>query len=282
MQLSTLKNQSLESILAVFNESFSDYSVPLQMTLEQLRTKFIADKVNLDYSVGAFSEGNLVGFVLHGENLIDGDKVLYNGGTGVIPSARGQKLTQKMYQFILPKLKAEGVAYLKLEVISDNTPAIRSYENTGFKIVRKLNCYQGTLNAKAGTFTYDTHELKDLNWKYLQTFWDFKPTAQNSITTISKTLDQVKSICAFDKETQIGYVIVNPISRRIQQIAVDKNYRRRGVATGLMARVVEEFGTDFKVINVDAGSVAANAFFKSVGQELFLVQNDMRMEIKSA
>jgi len=61
-----------------------------------------SDKINLSYSVGCLEADKLVGFILHGFNMINGNKVLYNGSTGVVPESRGQRLTKKMYKFLIP------------------------------------------------------------------------------------------------------------------------------------------------------------------------------------
>lgn len=143
IQIKTLAKTSLEKITGTFNLAFSDYFVPIHLTLEQLSAKMKSDRVNLEYSVGAFEEEELIGFILHGTDIIEDKKVAYNGGTGVIPSKRGKGLTKQMYDFILPRLKEEGIDYLTLEVIFKNIQAIKSYERVGFKIARELKCYKG-------------------------------------------------------------------------------------------------------------------------------------------
>ncbi|MEO1486117.1 MAG: GNAT family N-acetyltransferase, partial [Bacteroidota bacterium] len=143
MQIKTLSGVSPEQILKVFNTSFSDYLVPLQLTTEQLETKMKADATELSISCGVFEDEQLVAFILHGSDTIKGEKVAYNGGTGVVPSKRGMRLTTKMYEFILPILVSKGIKRLILEVISNNVPALKSYQGVGFKTKRELLCYKG-------------------------------------------------------------------------------------------------------------------------------------------
>ena len=85
MKITTLETSNIEDILSVFNSSFSDYSIPLQLNISQLKSKIEVDHVDLSLSVGAFENEKLVGFVLHGTSILNGEKVAYNGGTGVIP-----------------------------------------------------------------------------------------------------------------------------------------------------------------------------------------------------
>ncbi len=72
----TLENISLADITEVFNLAFSDYIVPLKLTEDQLADKIISDNIKLEYSVGAFENKKLVGFILHGYGLVNGKKVV--------------------------------------------------------------------------------------------------------------------------------------------------------------------------------------------------------------
>ena len=143
MQIKTLSGVSHEDILSVFNTAFSDYLVPLQLTPEQLATKMKADGTELSLSCGVFEHEQLVAFILHGMDTIKGEKVAYNGGTGVIPGKRGMRLTTKMYEFILPVLVNKGIKRIVLEVITNNVPALKTYQGVGFKTNRELLCYKG-------------------------------------------------------------------------------------------------------------------------------------------
>jgi len=89
MELKTLESINKISILNAFNESFSDYFIPFKLTKEQLISKMTSDKIDLSISVGAFENGKLNAFILHGFDNIKNQKVGYNGGTGVVPDKRG-------------------------------------------------------------------------------------------------------------------------------------------------------------------------------------------------
>lgn len=145
MTIKTLEGISSQEILEVFNHSFSDYFIPFKLTHEQLVDKMKADRTDLSLSVGAFENDKLVAFILHGFDTINNEKIVYNGGTGVIPENRGAGLTKQMYSFILPLLKKKGIHKLLLEVISNNVQAIKSYKKSGFKVKRTLTCYKGTI-----------------------------------------------------------------------------------------------------------------------------------------
>jgi len=125
LNIKSLSGISISDITKIFNSSFSDYYFPIRFTEEQMMEKFASENGVYEFSVGAFYDDNLVGFIMHYYNEIDGVRVIYNGGTGVIPSFRGQGIGLKMYAYILPILKAQKINTLIHEVLSVNAPAIK-------------------------------------------------------------------------------------------------------------------------------------------------------------
>ena len=143
MEIKSLIGTNCKDILNVFNNSFSDYFVPFKLTEEQLVSKMISDKTDLELSVGVFENQKLIAFILHGFDITNNQNVVYNGGTGVIPEKRGLGLTKQMYAFNLPVLEKKGIDKIILEVISNNIQAIKSYKKIGFITTRELDCFQG-------------------------------------------------------------------------------------------------------------------------------------------
>ncbi len=281
MQFISLTNTSEKDILDVFNLSFSDYFVPLKMTAEQLSTKMKSDNVDLDLSVGVMNEGQLVAFILHGSNIIDGRKTLYNGGTGVIPTQRGQALTKRMYEFILPKVKEKKVDTLILEVISKNIQAIKSYERVGYTKVRGLLCYRGNVKPLTVTRALEIRKLETYDWELLESFWDITPTAQNSKRAINELTSDLILMGGFLENQLVGYLIFNPKTKRLPQIAIHKNFRKKKIASTLIQHLINEHGDALTVINVDKGDQPINAFFENIGLEMFLEQLEMEMQVSS-
>lgn len=277
MEIKTLQDTHLDEILNAFNEAFSDYFVRIQMTKEQLIAKMKADKTNLELSVGVFDEQKLVGFILHGFDIIDGRKYIYNGGTGVIPNKRGSGLTKQMYQFILPALKKKEIDSIILEVISQNIQAIKSYEKSDFKIVRRLACFRGNLNISKTNSAIQISPLESYNWRELQSFWDVEPTWQNSKNTADELMTTNVSLAAYLKDQLVGYVIFNPQSKRIQQIAIHKDFRQKGIASTLIDNLAQDYGEDISIINIDQKANHILQFFNSIGLENYLEQLEMKL-----
>ena len=77
----------------------------------------------------------------------------------------------------------------------------------------------------------------------------------------------------------VGYMIYNPKSQRLQQIAVMKNFRKKRVASTLIQKLSAEYGTSLVVINVDKGNQPINDFFEKIGLACFIEQVEMKREI---
>ena len=262
MEIKVLTGLPITDILDVFNQSFSDYFIPFELSLDQLLTKMKADKTDLNISVGVFENNTLIAFILHGSAIVNGNLIVYNGGTGVVPTKRGMGLTHQMYRFALPILKAKGFNAIILEAITENIQAIKSYEKAGFTKTRSLACYKGIVHKKQLPIDIKIKELIDTPWMEMQRFWDIQPTWQNAIHVLNDNKDVTKTIGAFINDELIGYLVFNVANNRIHQISVAKNQRRKGIASMLLSNISNSDKTEVSVINVDESSIASNSFFK--------------------
>jgi len=275
----TLENTPTEELTATFNLSFSDYVVPFSLSKEQLEDRIHSDNIRLELSAGAFRENQLIGFILHGYDVVETAKVAYNAGTGVIPSQRGNHLTAKMYEFILPSLQEEKIEFIQLEVIATNAPAIITYSQLGFEIIRSLVCFKGSILAQEEPTKYEIRELEDYDWLLLKSFWDFSPSWQNSITAVEKLKQHNVSIGVFQDDKLLGYLIYNPKTKRVQQFGVDKARRRIGVGQKLFNYLKDNYQQQIGIINIDESSEETFAFMHAIGLHCFITQYEMQMKL---
>lgn len=281
MEIKTLDSINDVEILDVFNHSFSDYFIPFKLTKEQLVSKMLADRTDLSLSVGVFQEGKLIAFILHGLDIVNSQKLIYNGGTGVIPAKRGLGLTKRMYHFILPYLEERGINKLILEVINENIQAIKSYEKSGFVMKRQLICYKGMANISNPNKNIKVKDLQNYHWKSMEAFWDILPTWQNSNSVLDELKQSNCSLGAYIGNQLIGYVIYNPSNKRIQQIAIHKDFRKKGIASTLIFELIEKYGETLSIINVDKKSIELNSFLKKIGLENSLEQIEMELKLEN-
>lgn len=279
MEFSTLEGIEHEYIRSVFNRSFSDYSIPFQLSQKQFNDRFHAYNFELNFSVGAFYNNELVGFILHGVERRENSIKLYNGGTGVIPSHRGNSLTQKMYSDAIPRLRERGVTDIVLEVISNNKPAIRSYRKVGFNKVRDLNCYKGEIKKRTIEPKLEIKEISTVTLEKALILGSVKPTWQNSFETIARQGDTLLSIGIFSEGHLIGYLVCDRASNRILQIAVDEDHRGKKNGSRLLEFVRAKYSATTSIINVDSRSDNLNHFLVDSGLGLSLNQDEMLLKL---
>jgi len=277
MKIDNLVNRSKEEIIEVFNNSFADYLVPLQLNAEQFDLKCKTDQVDLNYSLGIEDKGRLVGFILNGLDDINGKGVLYNAGTGVIPEYRGMGIVKQLYNYLIPKLS--NIDYLSLEVITDNIPAIKAYEKVGFDIYRHLHCYKGSLPLLNTVPEVNILVSDNYDWDLFKSFWDWDPSWSNSISALNRLKSSNILIVAQHGQKVIAYLVYNPLTKRIQQFAVDKTQRNKGMGSALLAYLAEHYDKQVGIINVDARYDESNEFLKKKGFEKYISQYEMVMPL---
>lgn len=145
MEVRSLHNTPLNTIVDCLLISFEDYFVPMPTQLSYWEDRFKGARVDLDLSFGCFEQEQLIGFIINGIDDHQGKLTAFNTGTGVIPSHRGKKVVDHIYDFALPVLQKAGVQKCALEVVQANDRAIRVYERIGFHITKKFLCFKGQL-----------------------------------------------------------------------------------------------------------------------------------------
>ena len=127
IRYSSLENTDENELFSVFAEAFSDYMVPINMTLERFTGNMKRNGYDCRVSAGAFSDGKLVGFIMSGRRVNDGIMSAYDMGTGVIPEYRSLGIAGNMIDHLKCLLDHEGVPRYLLEVIRDNERALNLY-----------------------------------------------------------------------------------------------------------------------------------------------------------
>ena len=277
--IKTLESLKKGALLNCFNAAFSDYLIPLKLTAENLKSKIIAENIDLKKSVGAFKEDKLIGFVIHGIKREGYIKLAYNGGTGVIPSERGNGLTIKMYDFIIPKLQQAGISQLILEVISNNHPAIKSYQKIGFKTTRRLICYRGEIKIKKVNTEIQIHPITKPDWQAIGQLGEVEPSWQNSNTAIQNLGETMEILGAYRDQNICGYIVLNKSNNRIVQLAVHPERRHEKVGTAILNHVCNNYSNSTSMINVDANHESINKFLVYSGLTNFLEQKEMKFKI---
>jgi ribosomal protein S18 acetylase RimI-like enzyme len=250
-----------------FLEAFSDYFVPFQLSEEQLKNHIRQNSVELERCVGAFFEDKMVGVTLNGFGLWDGKKTVYDAGTGVIPAFRNQGIGKAIFDFMTPIFQQNGFQQILLEVISQNKMAIRLYEKLGFKQTRRLLYFeQKTPFEFTPENKFEIREISAPDWELFESFLDGKPSWQNSLESIKRSIRKV-ILGAFFEEKCIGYGVVYQNSGIIAQIAIAKKFRREGVASMILGEMQKRLGENknLRASNVDESFTDAVEFLRQCG-----------------
>ena len=278
MNFQTLENISLPRLAELFNNAFADYFVKVNLTPDILEEKIYSEDIDLNFSMGFFEHERPVGFMLHAIREIDGKKVAYNAGTGVIKEFRGQNATVKMYEHLIPLLKKQSVSEVLLEVIEQNTAAIRSYEKAGFNIVADLPCFNGAVKKPVSIAGVEVKELEKLQFSEVQKFFDWQPTWQHTNATISK-MENLRTFGAFMNDKLVGFLIGQPSRARVYQFGVAKEFRKKGIGKALFYAFAEAMQSEISIINIDDPSGNSQLFLQQIGLKPFLSQYKMKLKL---
>ena len=269
----------LRPLYTSFREAWADQEPGLSLSFD-LFVQRLTDKLNIidDVSLVSIRDGAIQGFVLHTLNTYHGKRTAYNGGTGVIPEARGNGLTKKLYETLLPDLKSHKVDQVILEAVKKNKRAIHVYEDIGFDIVQGFKCY-----AKRGYFfsdqQYDIRIKKKIDPIY-DTFWDIEPCFLDQSEQLKHNLHNEVILEAHQGEEITGFIIFQPRLGRISQIGVNPTYRGQGIGNFLVSEAFQRSATThMTIMNVPEANISFNTFLKHIGFINEIDQYEMQLTL---
>ncbi|MHA2392799.1 MAG: GNAT family N-acetyltransferase [Promethearchaeota archaeon] len=186
MEFIDLSQITESEIVETHNEAFSDYEIPMNLSLDMFKYFNLRRGVRYDLSIGAIDNGKLIGFILNAIDYWGGKLTPYDCGTGIIPEFRKKGIGNQIFNELLPILRKENVKQYLLEVIQNNTAAYNLYKKRNFKITREFDCLQGERlfierNLKVditdiSTMSFNIQELKSIDWNIAKRFWDYYPS----------------------------------------------------------------------------------------------------------
>lgn len=265
MEIRSLEKTNFETIFKAFNQAFADYE--LQLNSSQLQNMLIRRGFNSQLSFAAFDKNEIVAFTLNGIGKFNEIPTAYDTGTGTLKEYRGKGLATEIFEYSIPFLREKNIKQYLLEVLQHNTKAISVYKNLGFETTREFNYFMQKnedINNEANTLSYSIKNIEFENYNSISNFWDFHPSWQNSLESIKRASDNFISIGIFSENKLIGYCVFEPNSGDITQIAVDKQHRRKGIASQLLNEVIKINKNDtIKIVNTDTKCTSIIDFLKS-------------------
>ncbi len=291
----SLEGINESEILETHNSAFSDYEVQMNWTLQQFQNINKQRGVQYDLSIGAFDDDKLVGFIINGAGNWNNKPTVYDCGTGIIKDYRHKGIGTEIILRLIKLLQEAGISQYLLEVIKTNENAYQLYLKQGFEIIREFDCAvaeiavikekikerEEDLQIINNDKNFEINEINQPNWDIYKTFWDKTPSWQNSIECIERNREILKIHVVNYKTTPVGYVVFDPRSGGIAQLAVHPEYRRRKLGIFLINRIIKSCptATRISIINIDKGLSSFIGFYESLGLKIFVEQYEMMKKI---
>ncbi|UZJ78821.1 GNAT family N-acetyltransferase [Fictibacillus sp. KU28468] len=155
VSIKRLNTLSFQEAADLFNEGFKHYFTDITLTVDSLIKKLANEDLSPEKSVVAFDQEKPVGFVINGFRTVNGQKISWNGGTGIIPEYRGKGIGKEMITACMDIYEEEGVELLLLEAITENTRAIKLYESMGYSIFDELTFLVNNEPLSEGAFYFE-------------------------------------------------------------------------------------------------------------------------------
>lgn len=283
IKVKSLKDIHLDVIYEAFNQTFANYEV--QINKVQLQTMLKRRGFDPELSFAAFDGDKIVAFTLNGIGDFKGIRTAYDTGTGTLKEYRGQGLATQVFEYSIPFLREAGIKQYLLEVLQHNTKAVSVYRNLGFAVTREFY-YSMQTNEHISNLIKESdtlYSVKRISIDQLDSFtefWDFTPSWQNSFESIQRAIDDFICLGVFVDGRIVGYCVFEPISGDLTQIAVDKKYRRQGIASLLLKEILNlNKNSILKIVNTDVSCDSITDFIKAKNIEVKGKQFEMIRKI---
>ena len=256
------------ALLALFNEAYSDYVVPMRLDEKALRDHVESFDIDLEASRVAL-DGEPAAFALVG---IRGSEA-WIGGMGTVPARRRHGVGEAVLRAALEAAAARGCDRARLEVIVGNDAAIRLYERLGFERARDL----GVWSLAAGGGGAGSDALVDEALAFVAAHREAPEPWQRADATVARLRGRGAQLHGFVLERD-GVPAAGVVARVdggapsvLQAAAPDAD-----AAVEALGAVAGENGLRF--LNVETGSLLAEALQRLGAGEL-VRQHELRLAL---
>lgn len=279
----SLENIDISHIHQSFLDAFSDYVVPMNISLEQFQRLLKRRGYQAKNSVGVFQNDQLIGFVLTSTRQWQNTPTTYIIGLGLSPKHRGHGLAKALMQKATLYNEPHAAQFL-LEVITSNQPALKLYQSLGYQIARELLYFSipktGFVLSSSDHVTIKiSQHAPDYD---LSTFWDKHTSWQHSPDTLATEPNHFMYVTAYINQHIVGYGVIDPASGDIYQLAVHPDYRRQGIAGTILSTLCQQ--TESPKIgysNIDASNQSLLAFLQKQNFNHVISQYEMHYSLQA-
>jgi ribosomal protein S18 acetylase RimI-like enzyme len=189
VSLHPASDYSIEQLADIYTHARKNYLVPMPMSPGRLKEYIRVYQIDLDRSLVAVEEGDMVGVGMLG--LRTGRSWVTR--MGVLAGERGKGIGEKLARGLLEISDSLGIAYNQLEVISGNDGAHRLFRKLGFEDYRELL----VLDRVAGEARPPVVKADQLDRHACLKYLEARPEPQ-AWTNQTESVHQVKGVEGFE------------------------------------------------------------------------------------
>jgi ribosomal protein S18 acetylase RimI-like enzyme len=265
---------------AAFNQAYHDYYVPISMTIPSFQALIERDDLDLEASVAAVDNDQIIGTGLLGVR----DRQGWIGGMGVIPARRRQGIGRQMMHYLLDRAQKRNLASVKLEVIEANKGAHALYRQLNFVDQRYLLILERDMGPVED---FDSHYcIEECRVDSLLDFYDLFHDTPNCWQRGSHSLraltSHLQGWAALDADTVVGYALgwASLYGVRLTDIATDPSRNRVAIAQALLSELHRQHnGASGSSYNIAEDDPIVPAYL-ALGYKTMFRQIEMRYEIE--
>jgi ribosomal protein S18 acetylase RimI-like enzyme len=234
LELKPALDYVLPEVVGLMNRGFADYFVKIELDLAAFLGMVRHDGVDLATSRVVLRGGQPAGVALIARrgwtSRLD--------GMAIIPEARGCGVGRWLMDQLIAEARTRGERAMVLEVIEGNTAAVRLYEKSGFRVLRRLVSY-----AMSGTEAAAEGNLQEIDVRELARLVAMYGLPDLPWQISGETLAQIGPP---NRAYQMGdaYVAIsNPDAPHValRTVLVRPEARRQGQATRLLRAVMATY-----------------------------------------
>lgn len=274
MEIKALSTTAVEEVVFAILMAFEGYFLTMPSDTAYWEGRFQAARVDWNGSFGLFDEGELVAFIINGIDQRGKDKIAFNTGTGVIPKYRGQKVVDQLYEYAVPFFEQKKITHYALEVVQENSRAIRVYERIGFSITKEYYCFKGKIAPSMHLTTLEQVNIATINHSQEHLYaWDNATSAIKNSQAGTYTCYEVLNL----EQEKIGFFVINAESGYLPQFELYKTDLIKN--WDLLFDGIAQISRVLKINNIDARRTEQRAVLVRLGLENTINQYEMERKI---
>lgn len=232
MHIQNTSDIAFAEIHEAFLEAYSDYTVPMYLSLEQFREMTIERCYDPERSLVMMDGNTIAAFWLIGRNESIEAATLYCLCVGTRPDWRRKGLADDLFHEMCRRAEFAQLKQIVLEVLTENIRAFNAYRKMGFTTRRKVQISRGSFTSfkiPDNKMQVEEVTLTDAR-KIAATLGDWTPTWQNSAGSMEQSPDNALCLSVHDGDETVGLGCFVRSSGQIKQISTKQGQGKQNVS----------------------------------------------------